>query len=237
VKILLWLSRLFGVSPAGPPATSQNSSSPSKESSTPAPSTPPKPSAAKAAAWQADPRSERNLATVQPQLADLGRELLRRLAAQGLTFKARDQRTVLATQAERRHAGVYVAGRTKRDLNSWSHRTALKSRHIARVGLSTLDCIRWEKYLFAESSNDTTSRLADVTDQRAQPCVRAMIWRRASWRGSRATCRSCSDFSTRRRDVSKASTFSIRNPTLRLPRCMQTEAGLVTEPPAKGIPS
>ena len=38
MKILLWLSRLFGVSPAGPPATSQNSSSPSKESSTPAPS-------------------------------------------------------------------------------------------------------------------------------------------------------------------------------------------------------
>ena len=38
-------------------------------------------------------------------------------------------------------------------------------------------------------------------------------------------------------DVSKASTFSIRNRILRLTRFTQTEAGLVTEPQAKGIPS
>ena len=38
MKILLWLKALLRASPAGPPATSQSSSSPSKASSTPAPS-------------------------------------------------------------------------------------------------------------------------------------------------------------------------------------------------------
>ena len=107
MKLIQWLNRLFGASQNGPAATSLNSSLPSKKSSTPAPSTPPKPSAAKAAAWQADPRSERNLATVQPQLADLGRELLRRLAAQGLTFKVIQGRR---TQAEQ--DALYAKGRT-----------------------------------------------------------------------------------------------------------------------------
>ena len=122
MNLFQWLKVLFGASPAGPPATSQNSSSPSKASSTPAPSTPPKPSAEKAAAWQADPRSERNLATVQPQLADLGRELLRRLAAQGLTFKVTSGSR---TQAEQ--DALYAQGRTKPGpVVTWTR----KSRHI-----------------------------------------------------------------------------------------------------------
>ena len=122
MNFIQWLNRLFGVSPNGPAATSPNSSSPSKKSSTPAPSTPPKPSAAKAAAWQADPRSERNLATVQPQLADLGRELLRRLAAQGLTFKVTSGSR---TQAEQ--DALYAQGRTKPGpVVTWTR----KSRHI-----------------------------------------------------------------------------------------------------------
>ena len=122
MKLIQWLNRLFGASQNGPAATSLNSSLPSKKSSTPAPSTPPKPSAAKAAAWQADPRSERNLATVQPQLADLGRELLRRLAAQGLTFKVTSGSR---TQAEQ--DALYAQGRTKPGpVVTWTR----KSRHI-----------------------------------------------------------------------------------------------------------
>ena len=122
MKILLWLSRLFAGSPAGRPPTSQKSSSPSSASSTSGPSIKPKPSGPKAAAWQADPRSERNLATVQPQLADLGRELLRRLAAQGLTFKVTSGSR---TQAEQ--DALYAQGRTKPGpVVTWTR----KSRHI-----------------------------------------------------------------------------------------------------------
>ena len=122
MKLIQWLNRLFGASQNGPAATSLNSSLPSKKSSTPAPSTPPKPSEAKAAAWQADPRSERNLATVQPQLAKLGRELLRRLAAQGLTFKVTSGSR---TQAEQ--DALYAQGRTKPGPKvTWTR----KSRHI-----------------------------------------------------------------------------------------------------------
>ena len=122
MKLIQWLSRLFAGSLAGRPPTLQKSSSPSSASSTSAPSTPPKPSAAKAAAWQADPRSERNLATVQPQLADLGRELLRRLAAQGLTFKVTSGSR---TQAEQ--DALYAQGRTKPGpVVTWTR----KSRHI-----------------------------------------------------------------------------------------------------------
>ena len=120
--MLQWLSRLFAGSPAGRPPTSQKSSSPSSASSTSAPSTKPKPSGPKAAAWQADPRSERNLATVQPQLADLGRELLRQLAAQGLTFKVTSGSR---TQAEQ--DALYAQGRTKPGpVVTWTR----KSRHI-----------------------------------------------------------------------------------------------------------
>lgn len=91
----------------------------------PAPSTTPnaKPSSeAKASAWQADPRSEKNLATVQPQLAKLGRELLRRLAAEGLTFKVTSGNR---TQAEQ--DALYAQGRTKPGPKvTWTR----KSRHI-----------------------------------------------------------------------------------------------------------
>lgn len=65
------------------------------------------PSAAKASAWAADPRSEKNLATVQPVLQKIGRELLRRLAAEGLTFKVIQGRR---TQAEQ--DALYAKGRT-----------------------------------------------------------------------------------------------------------------------------
>ena len=122
MKLIQWLSRLFAGSPAGRPPTLQKSSSPSSASSTSVPSIKPKPSGPRAAAWQADPRSERNLATVQPQLADLGRELLRRLAAQGLTFKVTSGSR---TQAEQ--DALYAQGRTKPGpVVTWTR----KSRHI-----------------------------------------------------------------------------------------------------------
>ncbi len=58
--------------------------------------------------WEADPRSEKNLATVVPQLQKLGRELLRRLAAEGLTFKVIQGRR---TQAEQ--DALWAKGRTQ----------------------------------------------------------------------------------------------------------------------------
>jgi len=122
--IITWFKALFAASANGPQATSRNSSSQSKPSSTPAPSTPAKPkSEAKASAWQADPRSEKNLATVQPQLQKLGRELLRRLAAEGLTFKVTSGNRTQAEQDK-----LYSQGRNgnKGPIVTWTRR----SRHI-----------------------------------------------------------------------------------------------------------
>jgi len=121
--LLTWLNRLFAGSQNGPQPTLPNSSSPSKKSSTPAPSTNASAtSEAKASEWQADPRSEKNLATVVPQLQKLGRELLRRLAAEGLTFKVTSGNR---TQAEQ--DALYAQGRTKPGkVVTWTR----KSRHI-----------------------------------------------------------------------------------------------------------
>ncbi len=107
MKLFSWLNRLLRASQNGPAPTSPNSSLPSSASSTVASSIKPKPSAAKASEWAADPRSEKNLATVQPHLAKIGRELLRRLAAEGLTFKVIQGRR---TQAEQ--DALYAKGRT-----------------------------------------------------------------------------------------------------------------------------
>lgn len=87
-------------------------------------STPKPTKESKASEWVADPRSERNLATVQPQLQKLGRELLRRLAAEGLTFKVTSGNR---TQAEQ--DALYAQGRTKTKpgpVVTWTR----KSRHI-----------------------------------------------------------------------------------------------------------
>jgi peptidoglycan L-alanyl-D-glutamate endopeptidase CwlK len=129
--LITWFSRLFAASPNGPLPTSQNSSSVSKASSTHAPSTTAKAvaskpslvSEAKAAVWQADLRSEKNLATVQPQLQKLGRELLRRLAAEGLTFKVTSGNRTQAEQDK-----LYSQGRygNKGPVVTWTR----KSRHI-----------------------------------------------------------------------------------------------------------
>ena len=126
-----WFQKLWRKpSNAGPAPTSVNSSASLPKNSTPAPSTTPKaaaskpslPPEAKASVWQADPRSEKNLATVQPQLQRLGRELLRRLAQEGLTFKVTSGNR---TQAEQ--DALYAQGRTKPGpVVTWTR----KSRHI-----------------------------------------------------------------------------------------------------------
>lgn len=125
MKLFSWFNRLFAASASGPQQTLPNFSSPSKASSTNAPSITPsaKPvSESKASAWTADPRSEKNLATVQPQLQKMGRELLRRLAAQGLTFKVTSGNR---TKEEQR--ALYAKGRTAPGPKvTWT----LNSRHI-----------------------------------------------------------------------------------------------------------
>jgi peptidoglycan L-alanyl-D-glutamate endopeptidase CwlK len=124
MNIFSWFQKLWQrQSASGPQPTSLNSSPSSTLKSTPAPTTPAKPkSEAKASEWVADPRSEKNLATVQPQLQRLGRELLRRLAAEGLTFKVIQGRRTPAEQA-----ALFAKGRTAPGPKvTWT----LKSRHL-----------------------------------------------------------------------------------------------------------
>jgi D-alanyl-D-alanine dipeptidase len=88
----------------GQPATSPTSSTLSISKSTTAPTS----SEAKASEWQADPRSERNLATLEPVTAKLAREHLRRLAAEGYTFKITSGTRTFSEQA-----ALYAKGRTQ----------------------------------------------------------------------------------------------------------------------------
>ena len=106
--LFTWFSRLFVASQNGPQQTSQNSSSPSKPSLTPAPSTNASATKeSKASEWRADERSERNIATLEPQTAKLAREHLRRLQAEGLNFKVTSATRTFAEQA-----ALFAKGRT-----------------------------------------------------------------------------------------------------------------------------
>ena len=106
-------------------ASSVTSPSPTLRKSSPprtSASTTKRASESRAGEWRADPRSEKNLATVQPPLAKLGRELLRRLAAEGLTFKVTSGNR---TKEEQR--ALYAKGRTAPGPKvTWT----LNSRHI-----------------------------------------------------------------------------------------------------------
>jgi len=128
-----WFKHWFVRSKDGRNATNAQSLSPSSNTST-SPTLPkslPQPMSAstakptsesKASAWQADPRSEKNLATLEPQVAKIGREHLRRLAALGLTFKVTSGRR---TQAEQ--DALYAKGRTA---PGWKVTWTRKSRHL-----------------------------------------------------------------------------------------------------------
>jgi peptidoglycan L-alanyl-D-glutamate endopeptidase CwlK len=109
MNLFSWFQKLWQrQSVSGPQPTLQNSSPSSIPKSTPAPtsSVPPK-SEAKASAWIADPRSEKNLATLEPVTAKLVRELLRRLQADGLNFKVTSGTRTFAEQNK-----LYAQGRT-----------------------------------------------------------------------------------------------------------------------------
>jgi N-acetyl-anhydromuramyl-L-alanine amidase AmpD len=150
---------------------------------------------------------------------------------------ARDgRRTVLADPDERTwHAGV-SSWRGKRDLNSWAIGAAFEGDTNKRE-LGEAEMASMAEYLLPIMQRyDLT--LADVTDHRTVSLGRKddlAAGELARFKDYLPNVLS-SDFSTRWPDVSKASTFSIRNPTLRLTRFTQTEAGLVNEPQAKGIP-
>jgi peptidoglycan L-alanyl-D-glutamate endopeptidase CwlK len=104
---LTWFQKLWQKpSQDGPPATSPTSSTSSTPRSTSAP-TKPALNEAKAAAWQPDPRSLRNIATLEPVTAKLATELLRRLAAEGYTFKVTS-----GTRTFEEQARLYAQGRT-----------------------------------------------------------------------------------------------------------------------------
>jgi peptidoglycan L-alanyl-D-glutamate endopeptidase CwlK len=105
MKFFSWLNHLFAAFRNGPLPTLPNSSLQSKPSSTPAQSI--SKSEAKANEWQADPRSEKNLSTLEPVTARLAREHLRRLHAEGLTFKITSGRRTFAEQT-----ALYAKGRT-----------------------------------------------------------------------------------------------------------------------------
>jgi peptidoglycan L-alanyl-D-glutamate endopeptidase CwlK len=104
-----WFQKLWlRPSANGPRPTLPNSSASSTPKSTAAPSTSgTATSEAKASEWQADPRSEKNIATLEPQTAKLAREHLRRLQAEGLNFKVTSATRTFAEQA-----ALFAKGRT-----------------------------------------------------------------------------------------------------------------------------
>ena len=110
---LSWFKALFSALRNGPRSISQNSPTPSKPSLPPEPKTQNAPSKSvpstkgKSPEWVADPRSERNIATLEPKTAALAREHLRRLAAEGLNFKVTSGTRTFAEQAK-----LYAQGRT-----------------------------------------------------------------------------------------------------------------------------
>lgn len=107
--LLCLLQKLLRLrSSSGPAPTSPNSSDLSTKKSTAEPTSSAKPqSEARASEWQADPRSEKNLATLEPTTAKLVRELLRRLQGEGLNFKVTSGTRTWAEQTK-----LYAQGRT-----------------------------------------------------------------------------------------------------------------------------
>ena len=107
MNLIKWFQKLWQKpSQDGRPATSPTSSTSSISKSTGAP-TPPALSEAKASAWTPDPRSARNIATLEPTTAKLATELLRRLAAEGYNFKVTSGTRTFDEQAK-----LYAQGRT-----------------------------------------------------------------------------------------------------------------------------
>jgi N-acetyl-anhydromuramyl-L-alanine amidase AmpD len=174
VKLIQWLNRLFGASQNGPAATSQNSSSPSKVSSTPAPSI-----KLKARKYPEKILNSPNVSAgrrITPQAIVLHHtagsyagsvawcmDPISKVSYHAIV--ARDgKRTVLADPDERTwHAGV-SSWRGKRDLNSWAIGAAFegdtKQRQLGEAEMASM-----AEYLLPLMKQYGLT-LADVTDHR-----------------------------------------------------------------------
>ena len=177
MKLWQWLKALLRGFPAGPPATSQNSSSPSKESSTPAPSIKPKsPSGPRFREKQLNTPNVSHGRRIKPKAIVLHHtaggyagsvawclDPISKVSYHAIV--ARDgRRTVLADPDERTwHAGV-SSWRGRRDLNSWAIGAALEGDTNKRK-LGEAEMASMAEYLLPIMKRYGLT-LDDVTDHR-----------------------------------------------------------------------
>jgi len=108
MTLVQWFQKLWRRrSKDGPAPTSESFSPLSQPSCTLAQPTKKTLSESQASEWQADPRSQRNIDGLDPLTAKLATEHLRRLSAEGLTFKVTSGTRTMAQQA-----ALYAQGRT-----------------------------------------------------------------------------------------------------------------------------
>ena len=174
MKLLQWLKVLLRVSPAGPPATSQNSSSPSKASSTPAPSI-----KLKARKYPEKILNSPNVSAgrrIVPKAIVLHHtsgsyagsvswcmDPISKVSYHAIVAKD-GRRTVLADPDERTwHAGV-SSWRGKRDLNSWAIGAAFEGDTNTRQ-LGEAEMASMADHLLPIMQRYGLT-LADVTDHR-----------------------------------------------------------------------
>jgi N-acetyl-anhydromuramyl-L-alanine amidase AmpD len=176
VNFIQWLNRLFGASANGPAQTSPNFYSQSKPSSTRAPITPPKPSAAKSYPETKTRTPNVSAKPIKPEAIVLhhsggsyagGVSWIKNPASR-VSYHcliAKDgRRTVFAMPEQRTwHAGV-SSWRGKRDLNSWSIGVAFEGdtnkRELGEAEMASL-----AEYL-APIMREYRLTVADVTDHR-----------------------------------------------------------------------
>ena len=174
MKLIQWLRALFGASQNGPAATSPNSFSPSKKSSTPAPSI--KPKARKYPEKILNTPNVSKGRRIKPQAVVLHHtagsyagsvswclDPSSRVSYHAIVAKD-GKRTVLADADERTwHAGV-SSWRGKRDLNSWSIGAAFEGDTNKRE-LGEAEMASMAEYLVPIMQRYGLT-LADVTDHR-----------------------------------------------------------------------
>ena len=108
MNLFQWFQKLWlRPSNAGPAPTLENCSASLPQNSTPAPRTRPTLSESRASEYRPDPRSQKNIDTLEPVTAKLATEHLRRLAAERLNFKVTSGTRTMSEQA-----ALYAQGRT-----------------------------------------------------------------------------------------------------------------------------
>jgi N-acetylmuramoyl-L-alanine amidase len=176
VNFIQWLNRLFGASANGPAPTSPNSYSPSKPSSTPAPITPPKPSAQKSYPETKTRTPNVSAKPITPKAVVLhhsggsyagGVSWIKNPASRVSyhVLVAQDgRRTVFANPEQRTwHAGK-SEWRGKRDLNSWSVGASFAGDTNKEP--LTLDAMASMAEYLAPIMREYRLTVADVTDHR-----------------------------------------------------------------------